>query len=153
MYRTMICSSRHPSARLPRAALDGLRADGILTSLEFLPPLTNIASTLVVQRGTPSVPVEFLDKSGDPVNVTWSKSDNVTESKTVNLSGIAVRSINGNPCIYLSDLIRIGYQIYPERLANSVKAREGKAQEIIQTELRTDIQSAFEQLNMLELEK
>jgi hypothetical protein len=58
MYRKLICSSRHPSAHLPRAALDGSWADGILTSLEFLPPLTNIASTLVVQRGTPSVLVE-----------------------------------------------------------------------------------------------
>lgn len=54
-----ICSSRHPSAHLPRASLDGLWADGILTSREFLPPLTNIASTLVVQRGTPSVRVDF----------------------------------------------------------------------------------------------
>lgn len=76
MYRTMICSSllmrlhgretrpkriaRHPSAHLPRASLDGLCADRILTWREFLPPLTNIASTLVVQRGTPSVLVEDL---------------------------------------------------------------------------------------------
>jgi hypothetical protein len=59
MYRTMICSSCHPSAHLPRALLDGSWADGILTSREFLPPLTNIASTLVVQRGTPSVLVEL----------------------------------------------------------------------------------------------
>jgi hypothetical protein len=35
---------------------------GIGDSLEFLPPLTNIASTLVVQRGTPSVAVDGLLK-------------------------------------------------------------------------------------------
>jgi hypothetical protein len=60
MYCTMICSSRHPSAHLPRAALDGSWADGILTSREFLPPLTRIGSTLAVQRGTPSVLVDEI---------------------------------------------------------------------------------------------
>lgn len=97
--------------------------------------------------------VEFLDKAQDPSSVTWSNSDNVTESKIVNLTGIAIRSLNGSPCVHLSDLIRIGYYIYPEKLANSVKVREGKAQEIRHSELKSDIQSALEQLNILELEK
>ena len=61
MYRTMICSSRHPPVHRLRALLVRLWTDGILTSREFLPPLTRIGSTLAVQRGTPSVPVELSE--------------------------------------------------------------------------------------------
>lgn len=97
--------------------------------------------------------VEFLDKTDNPTSVTWSKSDNVTESKSINLAGILIRSFNGNPSIYLSDLIRVGYKIYPEKLATSVKAREGKVKEVLEESLRDEVQSAFEQLEILELEK
>ena len=96
--------------------------------------------------------IEFLDATLDPANVTWSNSDNVTESKVVDLTGITIRSFNGNPCIYVSDLARVGYKIYPERLANSIKAKEGREQGEREENLRNDIQSAFQQLNILEVE-
>jgi hypothetical protein len=97
--------------------------------------------------------VEFLDATLDPTAVTWSKSDNVTESKIVDLSGIIIRSFNGSPCIYISDLLRVGYIIHPERLANTIKAKEGKEQGEREENLRNDIQSAFQQLNILEVEQ
>jgi hypothetical protein len=58
MYRTLICSSSHPPVHRLRAALVRLWTGGIGDSLEFLPPLTRIGSTLAVQRGTASVSVE-----------------------------------------------------------------------------------------------
>jgi hypothetical protein len=96
---------------------------------------------------------EFLDAVPDISTVTWSNLEHVTESKTVDLSGIVVRSFNGNACIYLSDLTRVGYQIYPERLANSVKAKEGREQGQREESLKSDVQSAFQQLNILEVEQ
>jgi hypothetical protein len=96
--------------------------------------------------------IEFLDTTCDPDNVTWSNSDNVTESKVVDLNGIVIRSFNGSPCIYISDLLRVGYQIHPERLANSVKAKEGREQGEREESLKDDIQSAFQQLSILEVE-
>jgi hypothetical protein len=96
--------------------------------------------------------IEFLDTTLDPANVTWSNSDNVTESKVVDLTGIIIRSFNGKPCIYVSDLARVGYKIYPERLANTIKAKEGREQGEREEDLRNDVQSAFQQLNILEVE-
>lgn len=93
---------------------------------------------------------EFLDNVADPTSVTWSMSDNVTGSKIVNLSGVLVRSLNGNPSIYLSDLVRVGYQIEPERLASNFKVREAKAQGEREESLKSDIQSALQRLNILE---
>lgn len=58
MYRIMICGAQHPPVHRLRAALVRLWTGGIGDSLEFLPPLTRIGSTLAVQRGTPSVLVE-----------------------------------------------------------------------------------------------
>jgi hypothetical protein len=95
---------------------------------------------------------EFLDATPEISTVTWSISDDVTKSKSVDLSKIAVRSFNGNPCIYLSDLLRVGYQIYPERLANSVKVREGREDSAREQDLRNDVQSAIQQLSILEVD-
>ncbi|MGL4617890.1 MAG: hypothetical protein ACRCZS_02350 [Chroococcidiopsis sp.] len=50
-----ICSSSHPPVHRLRAALVRLWTGGIGDSLAFLPPLTDIGSTLVVQRGHPAV--------------------------------------------------------------------------------------------------
>jgi hypothetical protein len=97
--------------------------------------------------------VEFLDATPDPANVTWSNPDNVTESKEVDLTGVIIRSFNGSPCIYVSDLARVGYKIYPERLANSIKAKEGREQGEREESLKSDVQSAFQQLNILEVEQ
>jgi hypothetical protein len=95
---------------------------------------------------------EFLDATPEISTVTWSISDDVTKSKSVDLSKIAVRSFNGNPCIYLSDLLRVGYQIYPERLANSVKVREGREDSAREQDIRNDVQSAIQQLSILEVD-
>jgi hypothetical protein len=54
----MICGAQHPPVHRLRAALIRLWTGGIGDSLEFLPPLTRIGSTLAVQRGTPSVLVD-----------------------------------------------------------------------------------------------
>jgi hypothetical protein len=95
---------------------------------------------------------EFLDSAPEVSSVTWSISDDVTRSKSVDLSKIAVRSFNGNPCVYLSDLLRVGYQIYPERLANSVKVREGREDSAREQNLRNDVQSAIQQLSILKVD-
>jgi hypothetical protein len=97
--------------------------------------------------------IEFLDATLNPANVTWSNSDNVTESKEVDLTGIIIRSFNGSPCIYVSDLARVGYKIYPERLANTIKSKEGREQGEREESLKNDVQSAFQQLNILEVEQ
>jgi hypothetical protein len=45
--------------------------------------------------------------------------DSITQSKEINLSGILLRSLSGQPVVFLSDLVRIGYQILPEKLMQS----------------------------------
>ena len=95
---------------------------------------------------------EFLDSTQNLDSVTWSNDDSVTDSKVIDLTGVVVRSINGNPCVYLADLLRIGYQIYPEKYTNSIKFREGREQHEREQEIRSDVQSAIEQLSILGLE-
>ena len=43
-------------------------------------------------------------------------SDSVTDSKTLNLSGVSIRVCNGKSAVLLEDLVKIGYTLYPERL-------------------------------------
>ena len=63
-----------------------------------------------------------LDEKANIENVTESKinhnlvSDSVTNSKTLNLSGISIRVCNGKSAVLLEDLVKIGYTLYPERL-------------------------------------
>jgi len=45
--------------------------------------------------------------------------DDVTGSKTIDLSGIIIRSHASQPAVLLADLINAGYQITPERLMQS----------------------------------
>lgn len=48
-------------------------------------------------------------------------SDSVTDSKTLNLSGVSIRVCNGKSAILLEDLVKIGYNLYPERLGQIFK--------------------------------
>lgn len=46
-----------------------------------------------------------------------------TESKMLDLSGISIRQHNGIIAVYLEDLVKAGYQIRPEKVAQLVEAR------------------------------
>lgn len=41
--------------------------------------------------------------------------------KVIDLSGVSIHAHKYGPAVYLSDLIRVGYSIKPERLARNVK--------------------------------
>jgi hypothetical protein len=43
-----------------------------------------------------------------------------TESKVINLSGISVAQIKGKSFVFLGDLVRVGYEIKPDKLAEKV---------------------------------
>lgn len=45
-----------------------------------------------------------------------------TESKVLNLSGITVPEIRGKKFVFLSDLVKLGYEIHPLKLAEVVRA-------------------------------
>jgi hypothetical protein len=45
-----------------------------------------------------------------------------TQSKVLNLSGITVPQIKGRRFVFLDDLLRVGYEIYPLKLAEVVRA-------------------------------
>ncbi len=45
-----------------------------------------------------------------------------TESKVLNLSGIIVPEIRSRRFVFLSDLLKVGYEIYPLKLADIVRA-------------------------------
>jgi hypothetical protein len=65
----------------------------------------------------------FLDSGGTHSNpVTQSmelRYDGVTQSKEVDLSGILIRSYSNQPAVFLSDLVRMGYRILPDKLMQS----------------------------------
>jgi hypothetical protein len=45
-----------------------------------------------------------------------------TESKVLDLSGITIPEIRGKRFVFLSDLVRLGYEIYPLKLAELIRA-------------------------------
>jgi hypothetical protein len=47
-----------------------------------------------------------------------------TQSKVVNLSGISIPEVRGKKAVLLEDLLRIGYEIKPVKLANLVKNQQ-----------------------------
>lgn len=49
-------------------------------------------------------------------------------SKVVDLTGIAVHAFPRGPGVYLTDLVRHGYTIKPERLARNIKVAESNAE-------------------------
>jgi hypothetical protein len=54
--------------------------------------------------------------------------DHVTSSKVVDLSGISVSTINGNSYIFLKDLLFMGYEIKPDKLAEKIISEAYKNQ-------------------------
>lgn len=75
--------------------------------------------------------LEFAHKLDESANIeieTESKTnysltfDSVTDSKTLNLSGVSIRVCNGKSAVLLEDLVKIGYNLYPERLGQIFKA-------------------------------
>jgi hypothetical protein len=81
------------------------------------------------------VPVVLADKILEIARVLDEEglSDSVTESKILDLTGIAIYSSANGPVVRLTDLVRAGYEIQPERLARSLKDR------VEQAGLRTEI--------------
>lgn len=74
----------------------------------------------------------------------------VTESKMVDLSGISIRAFRDGLGVYLADLLVAGYEIRPEKLAQTAKARASRARiERVQS-IKQEIDGAIEQLNLLE---
>lgn len=71
------------------------------------------------------VPIALADKILEIARILDEEGLNepVTRSKTLDLSGIAIYSSKDGPVVRLSDLVRAGYEIRPERLARNLKAR------------------------------
>jgi hypothetical protein len=92
----------------------------------------------------------ILDGGMSLIEVTESKNESVTGSKVIDLSGISIRAFRDGPGIYLADLIAAGYEIQPEKLAQSVrlKASQNK-QERVQS-IKQELDTAMKQLKLLE---
>ncbi len=55
--------------------------------------------------------------------------DNVTASKTIDLSGVSVRQYQGGIAVLLEDLVKAGYQIKPANLARILEDKINRARE------------------------
>lgn len=82
-----------------------------------------------------------LDEQDSESIVVRARQKPETESKVLDLSGIAIHSHKYGPAIYLTDLLRAGYEIKPDRLVRSLQAR-------VQEDLRRkgDLESFIEEL-------
>jgi hypothetical protein len=69
------------------------------------------------------VPEDLAEKILQIARVLDEEGSFVTESKVIDLTGIAVHSHPRGPVIYLADLLRAGYAIVPERLIRSLKPK------------------------------
>lgn len=67
---------------------------------------------------------KFISQSKEK-SISRSKavSDVVTESKTLDLTGISIRQNNGIISVHLEDLVKAGYTLKPQKLAVMVEAR------------------------------
>ena len=92
----------------------------------------------------------ILDGGVSLVDVTESKDEVVTLSKAIDLSGISVRAFRGGPGVYLADLIAAGYEIRPEKLAQSVRVQPSYSNKERATPFKTELNTAIEQLELLD---
>lgn len=71
------------------------------------------------------VPIELADKILEYAHKLDSNAiiERDTPSKVIDLAGIVVRIVRDKSVVYLDDLLRAGFEIKPEALANSVKRR------------------------------
>lgn len=65
------------------------------------------------------VPVVLVDRILDVARLLDSdvSFEDSGYSKVLNLSGVSLRKVDGNLCVFLKDLIKSGYQIKPHILA------------------------------------
>lgn len=80
------------------------------------------------------VPIALADKILEIAKILdegkFEDSDNleefeelVTASKVIDLTGIAILYSKDGPVVRLADLVRVGYEIRPERLVRNLKAK------------------------------
>jgi len=46
-------------------------------------------------------------------------------SRTLNLSNVSIHRINGKSCIFLQDLVKLGYQLKPKKLSDVILRETG----------------------------
>ena len=80
-------------------------------------------------------------------SVTEKQSISVTESKTIDLSGMPIHSSNKGSVVYLADLIHFGYQIKPDRLHDSIKKKNRLIQQTRLNQLKLEIDKEIEKLD------
>jgi hypothetical protein len=61
-----------------------------------------------------------------------------TESKVLDLSGITVPEIRGKRFVFLSDLVRSGYEVYPLKWAEIARAELSLGMKKVANESKTD---------------
>lgn len=78
------------------------------------------------------VPVALAEKILEIARVLDEEGaeSSVTSSKVIDLAGVAIYSSKDGPVVRLTDLLRAGYEIYPERLVRSLKAKPSQSSEI-----------------------
>lgn len=74
------------------------------------------------------VPVALADKILEIARVLDEEGldEPVTTSKVLDLTGVAIYSSKDGPTVRLADLVGVGYEIRPERLARSLKVPTAK---------------------------
>ncbi len=75
------------------------------------------------------VPVALADKILEIAKILDEEGldGSVTGSKVLDLTGVAIYASKDGPTVRLADLVRVGYEIQPERLARSLKAQTNQA--------------------------
>lgn len=77
------------------------------------------------------VPVTLAEKILEIARVLDEEGVGVSEdsepNKVIDLTGVAILYSQGGPVVRLSDLVRIGYEIKPERLVRNLKVNSGEA--------------------------
>lgn len=84
------------------------------------------------------VPIALADKILEIAKILdegkFEDSDNlkeleelVTASKVIDLAGIAILYSKDGPVVRLADLVRVGYEIRPERLVRSLKVKPSES--------------------------
>lgn len=63
-----------------------------------------------------------MDRGEKGIKQIHTLAEPVTESKVIDLSGVAIRQSKGGPVVRLADLIKAGYEIRPERLVRTIKS-------------------------------
>ena len=64
----------------------------------------------------------IIDSDSESNIIITPKVESESESKVLNLAGISIRICDGKSSVYLEDLAKAGYTLYPERLGKIFKA-------------------------------